>query len=390
MNNMSRSYIDSMVAFLRKTTKMEEFHLVSKLAEKKSFDNRTLLGNFYFDLYVQKSLKVIEITDVSDETFLTASYLNSFLTDPVKANLLVKISSGVMDVWTGACDFINLTTNLKHLELNGLSGHMDYLIKVGQASTKLQYFGSHDFLTNNDNLAEFIKEKQDTLKEVYLPNYKCSNSDISSLSLCQKLEGLSLDCRSVTRAIISKIPENKHLERLYLRLSITTFSPSDLSLFFCNSNMSKLTSLHLFYETFNDDILKNISKCKALKHLHLESILKDRSRVTSEGFLHISENCRCLEKLTLQFSSISYLQPELENIFLKQISSLPNIEFVCTKFLIQNKNISSLLGKSQKLIAWLEASKNLYFKSGTPDIILINAFGAKALENIKSFNMYKF
>lgn len=379
-----------MISFLRKTTKLEEFHLVSKLKEKKSFDNRTLLGNFYYDLYVQKSLKVLEIADVSEETFMTASYLNSFLSDPQKGKSLVKISLGVMDVSMGACDFTNCTTNLKHLELNGLSGHVDYLIKVGQASTKLQYFGSNDILINNVNLAEFINEKQETLKEVYLPNYKCSNKDISSLSLCQKLVGLSVNCRSVTRQFISKIPDKKQLESLNIKLSTATFSPSDLSLFFCNSYMSNLTSLLLFYEKFNDDILKHISKCKALKVLHLEAILKDCSRVTSEGLLNISENCKFLENLTLKFSSISYLQPEMEYTFLEQITSLPNIEFVCTRFLIQNKNICSLLEKSQKMTAWLEAAKNLYVRSGTPEIVLINAFGARALANIKSFNIYEF
>jgi len=40
--------------------------------------------------------------------------------------------------------------------------------------------------------------------------------------------------------------------------------------------------------------------------------------------------------------------------------------------------------------AWLEAAKNLYVRSGTPEIVLINAFGARALANIKSFNIYEF
>ena len=177
-------------------------------------------------------------------------------------------------------------SNLKHLELccsyaelqnNARSIMTQTLIKIGQASKKLEYIRFEGIISNDEYLGPLFTANKNTLKEVHLPHIKCSNKDILILIKCHQLENLSiwLDGSNIAKQTLLRIPENKLLKSLSIKIDHlvgnNNILSSDVSQLLEHPNLSKLSSLHLSSADIylsTTEVFKAISSLQDLKYLH--------------------------------------------------------------------------------------------------------------------------
>jgi len=169
-----------------------------------------------------------------------------------------------------------------------------------------------------------------------------------------------------------------------------SFFPEDVSQFFSHSKIPLLTKLHIYYnDKFDDNLMKEISQCKSLKILHLESSTRRCSNVTNAGLLQISKNCNLLEKIVLKFSVKYLIYPyTFENDFFRK-ENFPHLKFVETDFSWSHEMVRPFLKTNDSIVAWLETAIVLV-KAGIPRHEILNAFGPKILSGIRFGRIYEF
>ncbi len=103
-----------------------------------------------------------------------------------------------------------------------------YLLEIGQTTNQLERLKSTSTLAHSEGMKFLFQANKNSLKEVQLSGYQCSDNDIKSLSSCQKLEILSLDCSRVSPGSLEAISNLQNLIVLKLELSKISFAPQDI------------------------------------------------------------------------------------------------------------------------------------------------------------------
>jgi hypothetical protein len=134
--------------------------------------------------------------------------------------------------------------SLKHLELNGYPT-TSYILEIGQTTSKLERLKSTSTLAHSEGMKFLFQANKNSLKEVQLSGYQCSDNDIKSLSSCQKLEILSLDCSRVSPVSLEAISHLENLVVLKLELSKLSFAPQDI-VHFMSLQQHKVYTVQLF------------------------------------------------------------------------------------------------------------------------------------------------
>jgi hypothetical protein len=150
-------------------------------------------------------------------------------------------------------------TNLKNLELNirpfVMPSFSDYLVRIAMTSNKLECLKSKTAIKNSKEMSTFLLSKKDTLKKLQLPNYKCSEEDIETLtSNCDKIEELELDCSDISRQDIRKVFKLTNLSNLHITSLSSALSVNFLEQ--CIRSLPKLQTLRLRFNNsyvFIDD-----------------------------------------------------------------------------------------------------------------------------------------
>ena len=362
--------------FLEKKDKIEELHLIriydsfkieryderfSEFGWRYSIEPPQTISIWdYRSIISQKKICVIE---VKDPWKVDSKVLDLHGKNEVKAKRLTHINVNVLMKRKDADFKWKHPTSIKNLELNG-NPTTSYLLEIGSTTTKLERIKSTSPLEYSDEMASLFSANQETLREVNLCGYKCSNNDIQSLSNCKGLQVLSLDCSNITPDSLQLLSKLENLQILKIEVSEKLFSPEDIIEFLTIQN--KLQTLSLRYNgRFNDSIMDALTKLPHLNDLTLSS--HGISDVTDRGFFNLVSHCINLERLILyipihndwkqdeEFGSIDWLtlQP-------------PNLKYLLTGNIeSENTNIiKTMMRPFSSLRCWLY-DDTLFLKSAT-------------------------
>ena len=254
-------------------------------------------------------------------------------------------------------------TSIKNLELNG-NPTTSYLLEIGSTTTKLERIKSTSPLEYSDEMASLFSANQETLREVNLCGYKCSNNDIQSLSNCKGLQVLSLDCSNITPDSLQLLSKLENLQILKIEVSEKLFSPEDIIEFLTIQN--KLQTLSLRYNgRFNDSIMDALTKLPHLNDLTLSS--HGISDVTDRGFFNLVSHCINLERLILYFPIHNDWKQDEEFGSIDWLTlQPPNLKYLLTGNIeSENTNIiKTMMRPFSSLRCWLY-DDTLFLKSAT-------------------------
>ena len=226
-------------------------------------------------------------------------------------------------------------TNLKYLELccsftelqnDARSINASTLIEIGQASGQLEYFRFEGIIFNEIHLGPIFKANPNTLREVHLPHIRCSREDVLCLMACHQLDSLSiwLDGSNISKATLTKIPENKQLKSLNLRIDgVGSIHPKNVAELLVHPNLLHLLSLHLLSIDLNlstTKVFRAIAGLPNLKYLHFAHNFQGT-------VIKLFEFLKMVNKLETLIWNVetNLMHEELKKVF---FMDLPNLKFL--------------------------------------------------------------
>ena len=329
------------IEFLASNKKIEDFTLVTKFKVKLS---KVELRGFDVELFEplvdQKRLK-----SFTAHSFMCFNENNLIFLLKIKSLEQIRVFNyqnirGRRNISKWSCE----ASNLKHIQIYCRPSKLfdderrlsaSTLIKIGQATSKLEYLRFDGTLFDRQHVGIVFRQNQLSLKYVHLPFVYCSEDDLQDIVQCFKLKGLSLlFCFShLSKESFLRIPENKKLKTLCLRFVFGgQMSPVVLTHFFSHHNLSELTFLHMESadaRIFSDEVLKSIAMLKNLSYLKLTQHENHKERL--EGIFHVLKQCKKLETLILEVC-FEFVILDFEEIFILNMPRLKYLKLECWDF----------------------------------------------------------
>jgi hypothetical protein len=134
-------------------------------------------------------------------------------------------------------DFANLT----HVDVDCYSEAFDCLLRNASTFQRLESLTNRNdtALKHSEFFAVFLRVTSNTLKELHLESYECSNQDFELMtSVCTKLQVLELDCDKVSLKNLRKIKAFQDLSDLNIGVLEERFCHEVFSA--CSKNVRKI------------------------------------------------------------------------------------------------------------------------------------------------------
>ena len=141
-----------------------------------------------------------------------------------------------------------------------------------------------------------MQTNQNTLKEIFLPNYHCLEKDVKCMIQCKKLENVTIciDYIKISMHTFKMLLQDKHLNMLCLELTeMINIDIEDVAKLLSQPNLSQLTHLQLKssnLQLFSCEILRSISSLENLTSLHLTQCL-NKFKETYSGLFQFLQKC---------------------------------------------------------------------------------------------------
>ena len=351
INITSTMEIREVQKLLSNKTRVKELRLTGKVHP--GVPDWKFLSRWFYPIFKSNEIRVIEFTE---PWILYSDTLE--LLGPVQAKHLTKVKAPFFvchrpDRWIRP-------TSIRHLEPNGYVT-TDYLLEIAKTSNVLERLKSDCNLEHSDDLTKIFEVNRGHLKEVDLCRYQFTDSEVKSLSFCDQLQGLGMDCSGLAPDSLQRLTRFRNLRLLKVELSEQFFAPSDVTEFL--AYFDKLETLSLTYNgTFDDTIFESVARLTQLQDLTLNSATSLFS-ATNQGFFKVYSRCVNLRRLVVKVPCI--IDPEQDNQEEWPNQLPPNLKFLVVRFEhLKLIPLRMMLHRSPALRASIQ-SGNLYVKADT-------------------------
>ena len=354
------------IKFLEENTHIREVNFLPGKRELE--DYRDLGYSLAKSLNRCDKLRTLNIQSISFEE----NDLISILKHP-NATFLKKLSCELFESRDITRDWTCYASNLRHLKLSCTEPSFTHtLIKISQTVKRLESLSlalGRYLQRNGFQLELFLTENQNTLKELYCPDYSWSEEDLGHLGQCYNLESLQISFlkeNNISKKTFCNFMKDQQMKSLDLQTRLTNIDSNDVAMLLRQPNLSQLTCLRLLFENrdcrlISCAIMTTIVNLPYLKFLHLhQNILMEETYSELFGFL---TNCRNLELLSLSMS-IQFKPEEFKQLITEDFSNLKCllIQNIGPENFLNYEFIVSCLKKSKSL-KFLEFNQSLYFKA---------------------------
>ena len=201
--------------------------------------------------------------------------------------------------------FIKLTQSvpqITHLSLHYCQGWGNETLKaLKECCPNLEYLniGKHfGGPVSAVGLIRLVEARQDTLKELVLPDFCVNNDLLNSLAKCPNFKTLDMAANALRSITASNFSRLRHLQTLIIN-EAHHLEDSDIKRIFGKGNLSHISRLKIApCLQLTDAALNTFAfNLPNLTHLCLDVELKDK--ITNDGVILLMTECRLLQELHL-------------------------------------------------------------------------------------------